>query len=138
MSRRGIALLVALIVIVLAAAVLAAALATVNLEIGATRATVAAVRGEAALLDLREDLLADSVTFGLGGGLPATWRTTATSTVMGVGSAISAADTLVWLNLSSWAPTVRNMVMVMRLVDDSSGGRHLRPLDRRATIIPFF
>ena len=138
MSRRGIALLVVLIVIMLAAAVLAAVLATVNLEIGATRATVAAVRGEAALLDLREDLLADSVTSGLGGGLPVAWRSTATSTVMGVGSAMSGADTLVWLNLSSWVPAVRNMMMVMRLVDDSNGGRHLRPLDRRTAIIPYF
>lgn len=138
MSRRGIALLVVLIAIMLAAAVLAAVLATVNLQIGATRATVAAVRGEAALLDLREDLLGDSVTFGLGGGIPVAWRTTATSTVVGVGSAIDGADTLVWLSLSSWAPTVRNMMMVMRLVGDSNGSRHLRPLDRRTAIIPFF
>jgi hypothetical protein len=137
-SRRGIALLVVLIVIVLAAAALAAALATVNLEIGATRATVAAARGEVALLDLREGLLADSVTSGLGGSMPAAWRTTATSTVMGVGTAITGGDTLVWLNLSSRVPTVRNMMMVMRLVNDTGGWRHLRPLDRRATIIPFF
>ena len=139
MNRKGIALLVALMVIVLAGAVLAAVLAAVNLEIGTARAAVTAVQAEAALLDLREDLLADSAPSGMVGGAPKAWRRPdPTFTVLGAIWPGTGADSVVWLSLSSSAPATRNMIMVAGIGRDTGGVGRLRPRDRRTSVYPFF
>lgn len=138
MNRQGIALLVVLMVIVLAGAVLAAVLGAVDLEIGTSQAAMAAAQAEAALLNLREDVVSGTVPRDSGSARPRAWRSTGASTVLGATWDGGGADSLLWLSLSSSGLAMRSMTIVARVRVDTGGVSYIGPLDRRAYLYPFF
>jgi Tfp pilus assembly protein PilX len=137
-NRRGIALLVVLMVIVLAGAVLTAVMGAVDLETRASQAAMTAAQTEAALFDLREDVVAGTVSRDSGDATPSVWRSTDGSTVLGATWDGGGTDSLLWLSLSARGLAVRSMTIVARVRADTGGMSYVGPLGRRGFLYPFF
>lgn len=138
MSQRGVALLVALVVLALASAVLVAVLSAAGTEITAARGAAAAIRVEADLLSLRSQVLVDPILDSARTGPFLVWSQD--SLGRAVATAIGGpAGTGFWLEFE-WGsdPVRRRMAMAVLPAVDSARAGMARPSSGRSVVQPVY